>query len=55
MRFLLDTHVLLWWLANDPKLSTDMREIIINPVNNCFVSAVTIWEIAIKTSLGTAH
>jgi PIN domain nuclease of toxin-antitoxin system len=52
MRFLLDTHVLLWWLANDPKLSTDMREIIINPVNNCFVSAVTIWEIAIKTSLG---
>jgi PIN domain nuclease of toxin-antitoxin system len=52
MGFLLDTHVLLWWLANDPKLSTDMREIIKNPVNNCFVSAVTIWEIAIKTSLG---
>jgi PIN domain nuclease of toxin-antitoxin system len=52
MGFLLDTHVLLWWLANDPKLSADVREIIRNPVNDSFVSAATIWEIAIKTSLG---
>lgn len=51
MGFLLDTHVLLWWLANDPKLSADVREIIRNPVNDSFVSAATIWEIAIKTSL----
>ena len=52
MGFLLDTHVLLWWLGNDPKLSADVREIIRNPVNDSFVSAATIWEIAIKTSLG---
>ncbi|WGV28492.1 type II toxin-antitoxin system VapC family toxin [Halotia branconii] len=52
MGFLLDTHVLLWWLANDPKLSADVREILRNPVNDSFVSAATIWEIAIKTSLG---
>ena len=52
MGFLLDTHVLLWWLANDPKLSADVREIIRNPVNDSFVSVATIWEIAIKTSLG---
>ena len=52
MGFLLDTHVLLWWLANDPKLSADVRETIRNPVNDSFVSAATIWEIAIKTSLG---
>jgi PIN domain nuclease of toxin-antitoxin system len=52
MRFLLDTHVLLWWLANDPNLSADIRAVIGNPSNICFVSAVTIWEIAIKNSLG---
>jgi len=52
MGFLLDTHVLLWWLANDPKLSANIQEVIRNPVNDCFVSAVTIWEIAIKNSLG---
>jgi PIN domain nuclease of toxin-antitoxin system len=52
MRFLLDTHVLLWWLANDPNLSADIRDVIGNPINICFVSAVTIWEIAIKNSLG---
>jgi PIN domain nuclease of toxin-antitoxin system len=50
MGFLLDTHVLLWWLANDPKLSANIQEVIRNPVNDCFVSAVTIWEIAIKNS-----
>ena len=52
MRFLLDTHVLLWWLANDPNLSADIRGVIVNPNNICFVSAVTIWEIAIKNSIG---
>ncbi|MBH8553169.1 type II toxin-antitoxin system VapC family toxin [Nostocaceae cyanobacterium CENA357] len=52
MGFLLDTHVLLWWLANDPKLPTDVQEILRNPVNDSFVSAATIWKIAIKTSLG---
>ena len=52
MGFLLDTHVLLWWLANDPKLSANIQEVIRSPVNDCFVSAVTIWEIAIKNSLG---
>lgn len=52
MRFLLDTHVLLWWLANDPSLSADIRGVIGNPNNICFVCAVTIWEIAIKNSIG---
>jgi PIN domain nuclease of toxin-antitoxin system len=52
MRFLLDTHVLLWWLANDPNLSADIRDVIGNSSNICFVSAVSIWEIAIKNSIG---
>jgi PIN domain nuclease of toxin-antitoxin system len=52
MRFLLDTHILLWWLANAPNLSANIRDVISNPNNICFVSAVTIWEITIKNSLG---
>ncbi len=52
MRLLLDTHVLLWWLANDPSLVGDAKAIISNPTSAVFVSAATVWEIAIKQALG---
>ncbi|MDB9538499.1 type II toxin-antitoxin system VapC family toxin [Anabaenopsis tanganyikae CS-531] len=52
MSFLLDTHILLWFLENDSKLSTQVREVIINPKNIIFVSAISAWEISIKQSLG---
>ena len=52
MRLLLDTHTLLWWLANDPKLSAQARAAIANPRNDCFVSLASCWELAIKASLG---
>jgi len=48
----LDTHALLWWLADDPKLSAVARDVIGNPANQVFVSAVSGWEISIKQSLG---
>jgi len=49
---LLDTHALLWWLADDPKLSSSSRELIANPANQVVVSAVSGWEIGIKRALG---
>jgi len=52
MSFLLDTHILLWFLENDPKLSDRLREVITNPENLVFVSAISAWEISIKQSLG---
>ena len=52
MSFLLDTHILLWFLENDSKLSNQVREVIINPNNLVFVSAISAWEISIKQSLG---
>ncbi|HEU4340699.1 MAG TPA: type II toxin-antitoxin system VapC family toxin [Candidatus Binatia bacterium] len=52
MRFLLDTNVLLWWMSDDRKLSKEAREIIANPSNEGLVSSASIWEIAIKASLG---
>lgn len=49
--YLLDTHILLWWLANDKKLTKKISALIENPDNYILVSAVSIWEIAIKKSL----
>jgi len=52
VKLLLDTHALLWWLADDPALGASAREAIAQPDGLVFVSAVSIWEIVIKKSLG---
>lgn len=52
MNLLLDTHALLWWLADDGRLSKDAREVISKPKNTVFVSAASAWEISIKRALG---
>src|SRR5512132_1385915 len=52
MNLLLDTHVLLWWLADDPCLGEDARAAIADPGNGIWVSAASAWEIAIKKALG---
>jgi PIN domain nuclease of toxin-antitoxin system len=51
-RLLVDTHALLWWLTDDAALSATAREAIADPANEPLVSAATMWEIAIKRSLG---
>jgi PIN domain nuclease of toxin-antitoxin system len=52
VRLLLDTHVLLWWLADDRKLAKPARDIIANPDNDVLVSAASVWEVSIKEALG---
>lgn len=52
MRLLLDTHVLIWWLADDRKLSKNARAIIAKPDNDVLVSSASGWEISIKAALG---
>lgn len=52
MRLLLDTHILLWFLAESAALPPKARTLIENGQNQSFVSAVSIWEIAIKAKLG---
>lgn len=52
MKLLLDTHVLLWWLADDSRLSPKVRKLILNSANQVVVSSVSAWEISIKKSLG---
>jgi PIN domain nuclease of toxin-antitoxin system len=51
VRLLLDTHALLWWLA-DEGLNTQAREAIADPANLVVVSAASAWEISIKKALG---
>jgi len=52
MNTLLDTQALLWFLLDDPRLSRKAMEIIVDAEGLTFVSPASIWEIAIKISLG---
>ena len=52
MKLLLDTHVLLWWLNDSAELSDRLKSLIADPENLVYVSAVSLWEIVIKESLG---
>ena len=55
MRLLLDTHVLLWALGADPRLGATVRETVLDRQNDVFVSAASVWEIAIKRAQGQLH
>ena len=52
MNLLLDTHVALWAITGSPKLPKKAREMIESPKSSVWISAATVWEIAIKHSLG---
>jgi PIN domain nuclease of toxin-antitoxin system len=51
VRLLLDTHVALWTILDDPRLTNPARNLIADPQNVVFVSVVSVWEIAIKNAL----
>lgn len=51
MNLLLDTHALLWWAAGD-KMTPEATTAIADPDNTAYVSAASVWEMAIKTTLG---
>ena len=52
MRILLDTHVLIWYLEGNQNLARPSRQLILDSNNSIFVSIASLWEIAIKTSVG---
>lgn len=49
--YLIDTHILLWWLFNDKRLTKKIRDLIEKPDNHILVSSISIWEIVIKKSI----
>jgi len=52
MKFLLDTHLLLWIAGDTKRLSAKARKLITEPTSELFFSAASLWEIAIKRGLG---
>lgn len=52
MQYLLDTHVLLWWLTTPEKIEKKAQKIIRDKANNIFLSSASFWEMAIKKSIG---
>ncbi len=52
MILLLDSHALVWWLADHPALTKTARSVIADPANEVLVSAATVWELAIKRAAG---
>ena len=52
MKYLLDTHTLLWTIGESDKLSESAKKVIKNQSNDIYVSAVNLWEIAIKCRIG---
>jgi len=51
VRLLLDTHVVLWWLSDDPTLSEEVKTLI-DEEPEVYVSPATVWEVTIKQALG---
>jgi len=51
-KYLLDTHIFLWWMSDAEQLSQEVFDIISNGSNQIYISSATIWEIAIKEALG---
>ena len=51
-KYLLDTHIFLWWMSDSEKLSQEVFDIISDTSNQIYISSATIWEIAIKEALG---
>ncbi|WP_295473913.1 type II toxin-antitoxin system VapC family toxin [Synechococcus sp. UW140] len=51
-RLLLDTHLVLWWLNGDPRLPQAVVERVQVPEAEVFVSQASLWEMAIKVSIG---
>ena len=51
MKCLLDTHIILWLAENSPKLSSAIKDIILDEANTKYVSVASCWEVSIKLSL----
>jgi PIN domain nuclease of toxin-antitoxin system len=55
VKYLLDTHILLWYLTNDNLLDFSKMELISYNLNSTFISSVSLWEITIKCSKGKLY
>ena len=52
MKLLLDTHIFLWFISNDPRLSQATKSKMLDSSNEVFLSVASVWEVVIKHQLG---
>jgi len=52
MTYLLDTHYMIWAVAETKKLSAKVKDVISDPGNRIIVSAISFWEVSLKSSIG---
>ena len=52
MKILLDTHIFLWAITADARISSEHRSLFLDPANELYLSAASIWEIVIKVGIG---
>jgi PIN domain nuclease of toxin-antitoxin system len=52
LNLLLDTHIWIWWLTDDPSLSIEARSLVEDPKNQIIVSAISFWEVVVKSQIG---
>jgi PIN domain nuclease of toxin-antitoxin system len=52
MKILLDTHIFLWFISGDARLSANVRDAIRDPNNQVYLSVVSVWEAIVKYQLG---
>jgi PIN domain nuclease of toxin-antitoxin system len=52
MKLLLDTHIFLWWILEDPRLPLAASEVIADSDNELYLSSASTWEMVIKSAIG---
>jgi PIN domain nuclease of toxin-antitoxin system len=52
MTYLIDTHILIWFVENDPKLSAQVRKLLEDTQHTVLISHASLWEMTIKKSIG---
>jgi PIN domain nuclease of toxin-antitoxin system len=52
MKILLDTHIFLWYISAVPQIRAETLDLLRNPQNDVYLSAVSIWEASVKYHLG---
>jgi PIN domain nuclease of toxin-antitoxin system len=51
VKYLLDTHIFIWWITDNPKLSPNIRSVVSDDGNELYLSTASIWEMMIKSKL----
>lgn len=52
MQTMLDTQIFLWFISGDNRMSQKVRNLIVDPDNEIFISVISLWEIVIKVNIG---